>query len=64
VTVGFGIKDDQSARAISRLAEGVVVGSALVNRVVDAAATGAGEQQQISESVRLIGGMRKAIDAA
>ncbi len=35
IGVGFGIKDAQSARAVSRVADGVVVGSALVNRVAE-----------------------------
>ena len=30
VSVGFGIKDDQSAKAVAQIADGVVVGSALV----------------------------------
>ena len=32
VVVGFGIKDAQSARAVSQVSDGVVVGSALVNQ--------------------------------
>lgn len=35
VTVGFGIKDAESAKAIGRYTEGVVVGSALVQRLAD-----------------------------
>ena len=35
IGVGFGIKDAASARAISRVADGVVVGSALVQRIAD-----------------------------
>ena len=35
IGVGFGIKDAQSARAVSRVADGVVVGSALVNRIAE-----------------------------
>ncbi|CAA0107381.1 Tryptophan synthase alpha chain [BD1-7 clade bacterium] len=36
VCVGFGIKDAESAKAISKLADGAVVGSALVDRMRDA----------------------------
>ena len=35
LTVGFGIKDAESAKAIGRYTEGVVVGSALVQRIAD-----------------------------
>ena len=33
IGVGFGIKDAESAQAVSRVADGVVVGSALVNQI-------------------------------
>ena len=36
VCVGFGIKDAESARAVARLADGVVIGSALVERLAQA----------------------------
>jgi len=36
VAVGFGIKTPEQAAAIARLADGVVVGSALVNKVAEA----------------------------
>ncbi|MCG8393898.1 MAG: tryptophan synthase subunit alpha [Pseudomonadales bacterium] len=35
IGVGFGIKDAESAQAVSRVADGVVVGSALVNQVAE-----------------------------
>jgi tryptophan synthase alpha chain len=60
VTVGFGIKDSQSAAAISRLAEGVVVGSALVSRCADCQP---GNAQSITQAALLIGEMRQAMDA-
>ncbi len=62
IAVGFGIKDNDSAASISQLAEGVVVGSALVNKVVEAVA--AGDDNIAEQSSGLIGGMRKAMDAA
>lgn len=54
VAVGFGIKDGQSAAAIAEVADGVVVGSALVDRMVhgDAATAGAA----------LLGELRRAMD--
>jgi tryptophan synthase alpha chain len=41
VAVGFGIKTPADARAIAAIADGVVVGSALVARVADGPAAGA-----------------------
>ena len=41
VTVGFGIKDAASATAVARHCDGVVIGSALVGAVAEAAAAGA-----------------------
>ena len=37
VGVGFGIKDRQSAAAVSRVADGVIVGSVLVNKIAELA---------------------------
>lgn len=62
VTVGFGIKDGKSAASLAGLCEGVVVGSALVERLakVDVSQdTG----PQIDEALGLIGEIRQAIDA-
>lgn len=59
VAVGFGIKTAETARAIGRLAEGVVIGSALVSLI---------ESQQADPEAALIGiehlmrDMRKALD--
>ena len=36
IAVGFGIKDPQSAAAVARVADGVVIGSALIERLLDA----------------------------
>ena len=61
VVVGFGIKDNESAISIGRLADGVVVGSALVNKVVETVA--AGDNNVVEQSSALIGAMRQAMDA-
>lgn len=55
VCVGFGIKDAQSAAAVARVADGVVVGSVLVEAIAEAAAAGAdtGALQQVA--VKLLG---------
>jgi tryptophan synthase alpha chain len=58
--VGFGIKDAETARRIARIADAVVVGSALVSRVEANAASSA---NIIKEARALIGDMRRAMDA-
>lgn len=61
VCVGFGIKDPETAKAIAQLADGVVVGSVLVEKMgsmagqpVAAIAAAVGD---------IVGGIRKAIDS-
>ena len=63
VTVGFGIKDGASAAALAPLCEGVVVGSALVDRFAnwDHEADAA---PQIAQAVALIKEIREAVDGA
>jgi len=61
VTVGFGIKDVESATAISKLADGVVVGSALVGRVHELTQE-TDQESTIQNSVQLISDMRKGMD--
>ncbi|MGK0499136.1 MAG: tryptophan synthase alpha chain [Oceanicoccus sp.] len=61
VTVGFGIKDAESATAVSQLAEGVVVGSALVNRTACLVEQGADDAMQ--QASALIAEMRVSMDA-
>lgn len=60
VAVGFGIKDAATAAAIAKLAEGVVVGSALVKKLAQLAPEQG--QQAIASAVQLIGEMRQAMD--
>jgi tryptophan synthase alpha chain len=60
IMVGFGIKDGAAARAISRGADGVVIGSALVS----AMGALAHDPDRIPEALReRIGAVRRAIDA-
>jgi len=60
VGVGFGIKDAETARNIARIADAVVVGSALVSRVE---ANAESPDKILEEARELIGGMRRAMDA-
>ena len=62
VAVGFGIKDAASARAVAATADGVVVGSALVQRVADAINGGESEQAAIAAAGALVREIRAAID--
>ena len=59
IGVGFGIKDAESARLVSRVADGVVVGSALVQQIADHA----GQPELIPEKVSaILRSMREAMD--
>ncbi|MBQ0795980.1 tryptophan synthase subunit alpha [Zhongshania sp.] len=62
ITVGFGIKDGVSAAALAPLCEGVVVGSALIERLVATDADKTVEQRAVLAAV-LIAEIRSAIDA-
>ena len=60
--VGFGIKDAASAAAIAAVADGVVVGSALIDTIVtQTAATGA-VADGITSAVNLLADIRKGVD--
>jgi tryptophan synthase alpha chain len=60
IMVGFGIKDGAAAHALSREADGVVIGSALVNTMGALAA----EPARIPDALTArIGDLRRAIDA-
>jgi tryptophan synthase alpha chain len=59
VGVGFGIRDPESAAAVARVADAVVVGSALVMRI----AALADQPRAIPEALaETLNGMRRAID--
>lgn len=60
VTVGFGIKDAASAVAVGKLAEGVVVGSALVSKVAELQNS---PERITTEVPLLLAEMRSALDA-
>jgi tryptophan synthase alpha chain len=64
VAVGFGIKDADSARAVAAVADGVVVGSALVNVMAQAIEKGSMPEVAINAAAELLGQIRKGIDDA
>jgi tryptophan synthase alpha chain len=60
VLVGFGIKDAAAARAVARYADGVVIGSVLVNTMFEAAKEPETIPQRLASQ---IGEFRAALDA-
>ena len=63
VAVGFGIKDADSARAVASIADGVVVGSALVNAVAQAIEAGDSTESAMAAASSLLATIREGIDA-
>jgi tryptophan synthase alpha chain len=63
VAVGFGIKDAASARAVATVADGVVVGSALVSCAAETVAAGGDHAAVIDAVGRLVGELRRAVDS-
>lgn len=59
VAVGFGIKDAQSAAAVAGVADGVVVGSALVDRIAVAQQQGL---DPVAEAMEMVADIRSGID--
>jgi tryptophan synthase alpha chain len=62
VTVGFGIRNAEQAAAIAALADGVVVGSAIVSRIADNA--GAGKDKIVAEVVEFCRSLAGSTHAA
>lgn len=58
VVVGFGIKDSESASAVAKHADGVVIGSALV----DCLAKSGSDEQALDAALEFIAGIRSALD--
>jgi tryptophan synthase alpha chain len=58
VGVGFGIRDAATARAVSRFADAVVIGSAIIQQM-EAAPAGA----QVLHAGKFMRGIREALDA-
>lgn len=60
IAIGFGVKDAETAKTISALGDGVVVGSALISKIEANQNDLATAQQQI---VELLAAMRQAMDS-
>jgi tryptophan synthase alpha chain len=64
VAVGFGIKDAASAKAVASVADGVVVGSALVDAMARAIEAGGDHEAAMAAVVALLTDIRAGIDDA
>lgn len=62
VAVGFGIKDAASAASVAAIADGVVVGSALIDTMAKAMAAGNSEAQAIDQAIVLLSDIRSGVD--
>jgi tryptophan synthase alpha chain len=60
VGVGFGIQDGETAAKVAAISDGVIVGSALVNRIAANATSPKQAQAEVSDIIR---SMRTAMDA-
>ena len=61
IVIGFGIKDADSAAAMGSLADGIIIGSALVERIADMS-PGAVSELDLVRSCEVIGAARAALD--
>jgi tryptophan synthase alpha chain len=62
ICVGFGIKDATSASAIASIADGAVVGSALIDTMAQAMADGDTEQTAADRAIALLADIRQGVD--
>lgn len=63
LAVGFGIKDADSAKAVAVVADGVVVGSAMINVMTAAMESGGTPEAAIVAAKSLLGDIRAGIDS-
>ena len=62
ICVGFGIKDAESAAAIARVADGAVVGSALIDTMARTLADGGSEDLATENAIGLLKSIRNGVD--
>ncbi|MDP2284143.1 MAG: tryptophan synthase subunit alpha, partial [Pseudohongiella sp.] len=63
IVVGFGIKDTASANAMAAISDGVIVGSALVQKIGELTENGKRDTAAIAGSTALIKQIRLSLDA-
>jgi tryptophan synthase alpha chain len=64
VAVGFGIKDAQSAASVAGIADGIVVGSALIRAMADKLEAGGNHEAAQQAAVDLLAEIRLGVDSA
>ena len=64
IAVGFGIKDGETAGTVAKCSDAVVVGSALVDCIADAAASGSDHDNVIQVGAKLISEIRSGVNLA
>ncbi|WP_435211225.1 tryptophan synthase subunit alpha [Luminiphilus sp. nBUS_16] len=62
ICVGFGIKDAESATSVGAMADGVVVGSALIDTMIGVVEAGGSLDGGVEKAVALLGSIRAGID--
>ena len=62
IVIGFGIKDAQGAAALGKLADGVIIGSAVVEKIALLADQVEHDEQQLSDTIKVIAEAREALD--
>lgn len=63
ICVGFGIKDGPSAAAVAAVSDGVVIGSALVQRLADVAEAGGDNAAVLSAARDMLSDIRRHVDS-
>ncbi len=62
IVIGFGIRDEETALAMDALGDGVIIGSALVEKIEQLPPEATGHPEAIGEAAELIGKVRRALD--
>jgi len=55
ICIGFGISSPQTVSQVCRVADGAIVGSAIVHRIADAAKAGAGHDELVARVAGFVG---------
>ena len=62
IVIGFGIKDAQSAAAMGKLADDIIIGSAFVEKIALLADQEKHDEQQLNDTIKVITEAREALD--
>lgn len=63
ICIGFGISEPEHVKMLAPVADGLIVGSAIVRRVHDAAQAGSNSQKIASDVAEYVASLRKALEA-